>query len=182
MRSIVAAINAAQRFRPRFDILVISRGGGSLEDLWCFNEEAVVRAVAASKIPTVSAVGHEIDVTLCDLAADVRALTPTDGATRVLPDAALLDRSVLNLRQRLHRCAWMMLESRRDRLESLGSRTVLRKPHQMIHDRDRLLDEFDARGRRAMFAKLALGRAKMATAAASLSALSPLDVLREVIA
>ena len=146
VRSIVAAINAAQRFRPRFDILVISRGGGSLEDLWCFNEEAVVRAVAASKIPTVSAVGHEIDVTLCDLAADVRALTPTDGATRVLPDAALLDRSVLNLRQRLHRCAWMMLESRRDRLESLGSRTVLRKPHQMIHDRDRLLDEFDARG------------------------------------
>lgn len=176
-RSLVAAIDLAQKFQPRLDLLVVSRGGGSLDDLWCFNEEAVVRAVAASSIPTVSAVGHEVDVTLCDLAADLRALTPTDGANKALPDAALLDRTVINLTQRLKRCAETVIESRRNRIEAMASRTVMRRPHEMIHNRERLLDELDARGRRAMFASLALGRAKIATSAAALSALSPLEVL-----
>lgn len=176
-RSIADAVKMAHRYRPTLDALVLARGGGSLEDLWCFNEETVVRAVAASKIPTISAVGHEIDITLCDLAADVRALTPTDAATKVLPDAALLQRSVVNLQQRLSRQARLMIETRRARLEAVGSRTVLRRPHELVLDRARLLDELDARARRAMFSSVALGRAKMATAAASLSALSPLNVL-----
>lgn len=176
-RSLVSALQAAHHYRPRFDVLLITRGGGGLEDLWCFNEEAVVRGVAASQIPTVSAVGHEIDVTLCDLAADVRALTPTDGATKVLPDAALLDRSISNLSLRFWRAAETMIRVRRERLDALGSRTVFRKPHEIVHDRDRKLDELDARGRRAVVASLALGRSKLGAAAASLSALSPLSVL-----
>ena len=176
-KSIVEGIRAAHRITPRLDVLVVSRGGGSLEDLWCFNEEAVVRAVAGSSIPTVSAVGHEIDVTLCDLAADVRALTPTDGATKVLPDAKLLDRSVIDLRNRIVRCIGASLDARRARLDSLASRSILRKPHEIVQSRFRLLDELDARARRAMVAKLKLGRAQVATAAASLSGLSPLDVL-----
>ena len=176
-QSIVSGIKSAHKIRPRLDVLVVSRGGGSLEDLWCFNEERVVRAVAASKIPTVSAVGHEIDVTLCDMAADVRALTPTDGATCVLPDARLLDRSVMDLSRRLQRSVRGAIESRRSRLDAVGSRSTLRKPHEIIHLRSRLLDELDARGRRAMLGKLKLGRAGLATSAASLSALSPLNVL-----
>jgi exodeoxyribonuclease VII large subunit len=175
--SIIGGIRAAQRIRPKLDALVIARGGGSLEDLWCFNEEPVVRAVAASEIPTVSAVGHEIDVTLCDLAADVRALTPTDGATRVLPDARLLGQSVLEARKRLDRSMRSAIEARRSRLESLESRSSFRKPHEVIHLRFRKLDELDARARRAMFSKIQLGHARLATAAASLSALSPLNVL-----
>ena len=67
------------------DVLVVTRGGGSIEDLWCFNEEPVVRAIFASRVPVVSAIGHEIDVTLSDLVADVRALTPTEAAQRVVP-------------------------------------------------------------------------------------------------
>ncbi|MDA9777455.1 exodeoxyribonuclease VII large subunit [Rubripirellula sp.] len=174
---LVNAIAAAHRYRPQLDALVLARGGGSLEDLWCFNEEAVVRAVAASKIPTVSAIGHEIDVTLCDLAADVRALTPTDGATKVLPDSDSLIRSVQNLGQRLRRNASYMLTNRRERLQALGSRTILKRPHEMVLNRTRQLDDLDARARRAMFGKIKLGRAHLASSAASLLALSPLQVL-----
>jgi len=174
---IVHAIQSAHKYRPKLDALVLARGGGSLEDLWCFNDEAVVRAVAACTIPTVSAIGHEIDVTLCDLAADVRALTPTDGATKVLPNGDSLRRNVQNLGQRMRRQATQMLESRRIRLESIATRTVLKRPHDIVHDRSRVLDDLDARARRAIFAKIKLGRAQLASSAAALSALSPLQVL-----
>jgi exodeoxyribonuclease VII large subunit len=176
-RSIAAAIAAAHRIRPSLDALVITRGGGSLEDLWCFNEEPVVRAVAGSRIPTVSGVGHEVDVTLCDLAADVRALTPTDAATKVLPDSALSRRAVQHFAHRLNQCARLVLDARRGQIASLESRVAMRKPHSLIHDRERLLDELDARGRRAILASVGMARARLAASAASLNALSPLQVL-----
>ena len=174
---IVRAIKSAHHYQPKLDAIVLARGGGSLEDLWCFNEEAVVRAVAASTIPTVSAIGHEIDVTLCDLVADVRALTPTDGATKVLPDADSLNRNIQNLGQRLRRQATYLLESRRAQLDAIATRTVLRRPHDIVNDRTRVLDDLDARARRAIFSKIKLGRVQLSSAAASLSALSPLQVL-----
>jgi exodeoxyribonuclease VII large subunit len=175
--SIVNAIKSAHRLRPKLDVLVVSRGGGSLEDLWCFNEEPVVRAVAAAKIPTVSAVGHEIDVTLCDMAADLRALTPTDGAIQVLPDAKRLNQTVSDLRRRVDGGMRSLIVGHRKGLEALESRTVLRKPYEIVQSRFRRLDELDGRGRRAMKAKLNLAGATLATTAASLSALSPLNVL-----
>ncbi|MDA7874486.1 exodeoxyribonuclease VII large subunit [Rhodopirellula sp.] len=175
--SIARAINDAQKFTPSLDTLVVTRGGGSLEDLWCFNEEQVVRAIAQCKIPTISAVGHEVDVTLCDLAADVRALTPTDGATCALPDRDLVVRSLGDLRSRLHRVARNGIATRRNRLDSLQTRSILKRPHELVQRRFRQLDDLDARGRKAMFTRMQLNKAKLAKAAATLSALSPLNVL-----
>lgn len=106
----------------RPDLLIVARGGGSIEDLWAFNEEIVVRAVAESGIPTISAVGHETDTTLCDFAADVRAPTPTAAAEMAVPVRADLITAVRQLSLRAERCAQRVLESRRERVEGLGRR------------------------------------------------------------
>ncbi len=175
--SIAKAIQTAQKLKPPLNTLVVTRGGGSLEDLWCFNEETVVRAIAQCKIPTVSAVGHEVDITLCDLAADVRALTPTDGATRALPDRDLVVRSLTDMRARLDRTARNAITTRQNRLDALQTRSILKRPHDLVQRRFRKLDELDARGRKAMVTRMQLNQAKLAKAAATLSALSPLNVL-----
>ena len=175
--SIAEAIRTAEKVSPALDALVVTRGGGSLEDLWCFNEEPVVRAVAQCRIPTVSAVGHEVDITLCDLAADVRALTPTDGATCVLPDRDLVVRSLNDMRARLDRTARNAINTRQNRLNALQTRSILKRPHELVQRRFRQLDELDARGRKAMLTRMELNKAKLAKAAATLSALSPLNVL-----
>ncbi|TWT84500.1 Exodeoxyribonuclease 7 large subunit [Planctomycetes bacterium CA13] len=176
-KSIVAAIEAAERLEPHLDVLVISRGGGSMEDLWCFNEEPVVRAVADCSIPTVSGVGHEIDVTLCDLAADLRALTPTDAATCVLPDGRSLATSVTLFRHRLDRSMRQAIDQRRRVTESIMGRPILRKPMEIVQMRWRLLDEYDGRLRRAMLATTQRSGSQIAELSTALSALSPLSVL-----
>ncbi|MDC0288057.1 exodeoxyribonuclease VII large subunit [Rubripirellula sp.] len=175
--SIAKAIRTAQSISPSLDTLVVTRGGGSLEDLWCFNEEPVVRAIAQCNIPTISAVGHEVDITLCDLAADVRALTPTDGATCALPDRDLVVRSLTDMRARLDRTARNVINTRQNRLDALQTRSILKRPHELVQRRFRQLDELDARGRKAMFTRMQLNKAKLGKAAATLSALSPLNVL-----
>ena len=175
--TIVAALARAHQMTPAPDLVILSRGGGSLEDLWCFNEEQVVRAVAASEIPTISAVGHEVDITLCDLAADVRALTPTDAATKAIPDQEKLTGAVSSLQNRLDRSIRSLIANRRLRIDALAERPIMRKPLELLHLRSRRLDELDARARRAIDARVEAAKGRVATAAAALSALSPLNVL-----
>jgi len=175
--SIVAAIHDAHRITPPLDVIVVTRGGGSLEDLWCFNEEPVVRAIAASRLPIVSAVGHEIDVTLADFAADIRALTPSEAAERVVPQFDAIEDSLGLLLRRMERPIQQRLAYAREQLRHLASRPAFARPFHLVHDRSRRLDELDHRGRRAIRNVLSHNERKLQRLAAALSALSPLAVL-----
>ncbi len=151
--AIVGAL-ASLTEHPEVDVVVLSRGGGSVEDLLPFSDEAVVRAVAASRVPIVSAVGHEQDTPLCDLAADARAATPTAAAALVVPDAVELETALAATRRRLRIGLRAQLERSRSRLERQSER---------LHSAPRLLLE-----RR---------RAAIDHAGARLQALSPLATL-----
>ena len=120
---IAAAIRLANR-HASVDVLIVCRGGGSLEDLWAFNEEIVARAIFESALPVVSGVGHETDFTICDFVADVRAVTPTGAATLVVPECAALRRSVHDLGRRLARTEAHRMSSRAQRLDAAARRLV----------------------------------------------------------
>lgn len=117
---------------PRVDALVLARGGGSAEDLWEFNEENLARAIAASTIPVVSAVGHEVDFTISDFVADLRAPTPSAAAELIAPDAAELRRHVQRCRGQLARLARAAIESRRRQLTALGRSGLFREPRRRL--------------------------------------------------
>jgi exodeoxyribonuclease VII large subunit len=174
---IAAAIRTANRVRPALDVLVVARGGGSLEDLWCFNEEPVVRAIAASKVPTVSAIGHEIDVTLADLAADVRALTPSEAAERVVPAADDISDLVNGFALRLRMALAGRFQNYRARLDALATRPALRCPQDGVLLRSRRVDELSTRLHTAIRGVARERRAAIGGVAGKLEALSPLAVL-----
>jgi exodeoxyribonuclease VII large subunit len=174
---IVAGIRLANRLSPLPDVLVVGRGGGSLEDLWAFNEEPVVRAIAASRIPTVSAVGHEIDVTLADLAADVRALTPSEAAERVVPAAEEISARIRGYHQRLRHAAHRRVMWLRARWEGIATQRPFRRPFDLVHDHSRRLDELALHGHAAVRRILRDREHRLAMLAGKVQSLSPLEVL-----
>lgn len=176
-RQITAAIKQAEHLEPRPDVVVITRGGGSLEDLWCFNHEAVVRAIHACAIPTISAIGHEIDVTLADRVADVRALTPTEAAERVVPDQTEMLQRLKVMLGRMHAVTCAHLEQERQRVRAIATRRVFRAPLDRIHELSRRLDELEARSVRATQTRLHRHGQRLHALSGRLEALSPLSVL-----
>lgn len=174
---VVAALRLAHRLRQRPDVLVITRGGGSTEDLWCFNDETLVRAVHASEIPVVSAIGHEIDVTLCDLAADVRALTPTEAAQRVVPSAAELLQSLASVENRMRQGLLLRLKHARQLVDQLARRPVLAQPFDWLFAYTSEVDDLNDRLRRCMEQSLERCRQRASHLSARLDALSPLATL-----
>ncbi len=159
------------------DVLIVGRGGGSLEDLWAFNEERVVRAIVASRIPVISAVGHEVDVTLADLAADVRAPTPSAAAEIAAPDRAEVGRRVAHLFGALRQALVRSAQSRRERWARLVKSYGFRMPVHRVREAMQALDE----ARRRIVVAVGAARERrardLATLAARLAALSPLAVL-----
>lgn len=174
---LAAALHVAARLDPRPDVIALVRGGGSLEDLWAFNEEVLVRAVAASPIPIVCGVGHEIDVSLADLAADRRALTPTDAAVQISPDGRQLAAQVAAFGPRLQAALRRRVDAARERIAHVARSRFFADPSRLIRDRRAALADQAGRLRRLALAALDRGRERIAAAAARLDADSPLKVL-----
>ena len=175
-----AEIAAAIRYANRYcaaDLLIVGRGGGSIEDLWAFNEEVVARAVYDSAIPVISAVGHEPDVTISDYAADRRASTPSNAAEIAVPDQAELRHKLQALCARMCRSQQHRLDGYDRRLRELQHKRVLTDPMAFLQDRSMQLDHAQEKLLAAMERVIEGHTRRFTHAAASLDALSPLRVL-----
>ncbi len=159
------------------DVMIVGRGGGSLEDLWPFNEESVARAIAAARVPVISAVGHEIDFTIADFVADVRALTPTDAAGIVVPDVRELMQDLNHRAVRLGHGLLGRLDRAAERLNALRRSYVLRKPLEDIRRREQRLDDLAQQFYRANARLLETKRQSLGVLGTQLESLSPLAVL-----
>ena len=170
--SVVDAITRLER-DGRAEVIIFGRGGGSPEDLMAFNDEGLARAVAACSIPTISAVGHEVDVSITDLVADVRAATPSHAAELVVPEREGLQVVIDELRERLHSAMRRDLGQRRERL----TRVQLRGPMQRVTDGRLRLDELSDRIHIGVRKGLTRDQARLAQLSGRLDAMSPLRVL-----
>jgi exodeoxyribonuclease VII large subunit len=163
---------------PAVDVIIIARGGGSIEDLLPFSDESLLRAVAACRTPVVSAIGHEQDTPLLDLVADVRASTPTDAARRVVPDVTEQLGLIAQLRSRAYRIVAGRLDRERAWLDGMRSRPVLADPVREIDRRQEQVTALAERGRRALTVELGRAADDMSHLRARLSALAPSATLQ----
>src|SRR5213593_1206100 len=153
------------------DVLIVGRGGGSLEDLWAFNEEITARAIAASAIPVVSAVGHEVDFTIADFVADARAPTPTAAAALVVPDREEVTAGLVRAEAALRRALARRVAAARERVA--GLERALGDPARRVRDLGQRIDDLAARVRRGLLRRLAWERREVTTLAARLARSGP---------
>ena len=173
---IVGALNYANRWKVG-DVIICGRGGGSIEDLWAFNDERVARAIYASEIPVISAVGHEPDVTIADYVADLRAATPSNGAELAVPDKTELREVLDAFGLRCTQAVRKQLDTRRRRLTDLASRKVMQSPMGYVELKRMELDMVQGRLTAAQERRLSEAKHRYIRLAASMDALSPLKVL-----
>lgn len=173
---IARAIGYANR-EKLCDLLIVGRGGGSMEDLWAFNEEPVARAIFDSEIPVISAVGHEPDVTISDFVADLRAATPSNAAELAVPDQTELRAELAALQKAMTAALRRQAQLARSRLEALLACPTLRDPQSLIRDRRQTLDLTLGDMAAAQAALLQQQRGTLTRLAAALDAMSPLKVL-----
>jgi exodeoxyribonuclease VII large subunit len=163
---------------PEVEVIVIARGGGSVEDLLPFSDEGLVRAIAACRTPVVTAVGHETDTTLVDHAADVRAATPTDAAHRVVPEIGEQRRLVDGLRARARQVLTARLDQQERWLESVRSRPALAAPERLLHGREDDVKQLRARALRTVTHRVEGAERDLEHARARVAALSPAATLQ----
>ena len=173
---IVSAIRYANRWKVA-DLIIAGRGGGSIEDLWAFNDERVARAIYDSEIPVISAVGHEPDVTIADYVADLRAATPSNGAELAVPDQSELHAALLAARKQMLTALLSRVDAGREKLSQLRQRRVLTDPGAYVADRRIALDHAVSLLGAAFRSSVAEKRSEFARSAAALDAMSPLKVL-----
>ena len=175
-REIAAAIRWVNE-REAADLIITGRGGGSTEDLWCFNDELVARAIYDSEIPVISAVGHEPDVTIADYVADLRAATPSNGAELAVPDQNEQYARLEHLGRRMAKATQRELQAGRATLDKAAGSRMLQDPMSWVDDRRILLDRQRDRLAHGLTRELSVHRETFARLAAALDALSPLKVL-----
>ncbi len=173
---IVGAIRYANRYRVG-DLIITGRGGGSMEDLWAFNDERVARAIFDSELPVISAVGHEPDVTISDYVADLRAATPSNAAELAVPDQADVREALSSLQSRLEHALRRQLAEGANRLKDLSGRKVLTTPTAYLDFKRMELDRLQRRMVTVSEGWLAARRQQFGKTAAALDAMSPLKVL-----
>lgn len=159
------------------DVLIVGRGGGSLEDLWTFNDERVARAIAASRIPVISAVGHETDFTIADFVADKRAPTPSAAAEMAVPDKRALVSHLRGQYERLYAGVMRRVEQGRTRVRLLESRPVLARPAELLRERRQRVDDAEHHVRRHVQDLVERHARALAATVGKLDALSPLATL-----
>ncbi len=174
---IARGIRLAHQIKPELDLIIVGRGGGSMEDLWCFNEEKVVRTISKSRIPIISAVGHEIDVTLSDLVADSRALTPTHAAALALPNRQDLQTKLEQLEKRVRHIVGARIKHMREQLNGWTQRGILARPHEIHKARSQKVDELENACHNAIWRLIESKKETMSAKARAVEALSPLNVL-----
>lgn len=159
------------------DVIIIGRGGGSIEDLWEFNDEGLARAVYNSEIPVISAVGHETDFTICDFVADMRAPTPSAAAELAVPDANELQYALSALKNRMFLNVSSGIADRRSRLEYLTSKGALKSPDEMLSNRSQRLDTAFSKVLSSYENRIGGKKVEFISAATALSKLDPMSVL-----
>ena len=160
------------------DVIIAGRGGGSMEDLWAFNEEVVARSIYSSRIPIISAVGHEIDITIADLVADKRALTPSEAGELVVPRKDLLIEKIEKFKARLLQSLTGKLRLSKEKLVRIGNSYAMKQPFDRLNRWQQRLDEFAQRLNLNITHALNTEREKLSGIAGKLESLSPLNVLK----
>lgn len=175
---IAQAIEDLNKFTPALDVLLVGRGGGSIEDLWAFNEEVVARAIYNSKIPVISCVGHEVDFTIADFVADLRAPTPSAAAELVVQNSQNTAEHIANLQKRMLQAVSLFYERFKSRFELAINSRVFKDPQTLTQEKEQTLDDLTLRLETAWNEKLTAFAHRFEVAHQKLNALGPQAVLK----